>query len=104
MFADRFLSSRFGSIKPRPHPQRFSEQIGICSREKIQGQRSNTVVLALAYKDGVLFAGDRRTSSGYYEIVDDTTTKVVKIASHSGFAAAGFCNVISDLETALKSA
>ena len=45
-----------------------------------------------------MIAGDRRTSGGYFEIVSDETTKVHQITDYSVMAAAGFCNVISDLE------
>lgn len=59
--------------------------------------RSNTTVFAFKYSGGVLVAGDRRTSGGWYEIVSDKTFKVDQISGFSAIACAGDCNVIDYL-------
>ena len=102
MFAERFLTSRFGALNKRPRIG-FAQQLQNCNKEKFNQIHSNTTVFALIYENGVLIAGDRRTSGGYFEIVSDETTKVHQITDYSVMAAAGFCNVISDLEDNLSS-
>ncbi|MEK7151679.1 MAG: hypothetical protein AAB784_03145 [Patescibacteria group bacterium] len=102
MFSSKFLDSRFKPLRKKP-PATFTEQLNACDRARFSQIHSNTTVFALIYKGGVLVAGDRRTSGGYLEIVSDETTKVRRVTDHSVIAAAGFCNVISDLEDSLSS-
>ena len=102
MFSKKFLGSRFKPARRIP-PATFAEQLNTCDKARFSQIHSNTTVFALIYKDGVLVAGDRRTSGGYLEIVSDETTKVRPITEHSAIAAAGFCNVICDLEESLLS-
>lgn len=59
--------------------------------------RSNTTVFAFKYGEGVLVAGDRRCSGGWYEIVSDSENKVDKVSDFSAIACAGDCNVIDYL-------
>ena len=102
MFAERFLISRFGAPGKKPGTD-FANQLKNCDRENFNRIHSNTTVFALIYGDGVLITGDRRTSGGYFEIVSDESIKVRQITQYSAMAAAGFCNVISDLEEGLSS-
>jgi|SRR3989344_1010542 len=102
MFADKFIDSRFSSLIKSPNLTHLPHQLQLGKNEK-HSIRSNTTVFALAYGGGVLIAGDRRTSGGYFDIVSDNTIKVHQISDYSAFAAAGSCNVISDLEDSLIS-
>ncbi|OGN04457.1 MAG: hypothetical protein A2831_02775 [Candidatus Yanofskybacteria bacterium RIFCSPHIGHO2_01_FULL_44_17] len=102
MFADKFIDSRFRQ-KSRLDPGQTSRHFENLAKNDSKIIRSNTTVFALTYGGGVLIAGDRRTSGGYFEIVSDSTVKVQQVSDYSAFAAAGFCNIISDLEDGLIS-
>lgn len=64
--------------------------------------KSNTVVFAISFKGGVVVAGDRRTSGGWYDIFSDKTIKVEKLGKFSAMACAGYCNVINSLKTNMQ--
>ncbi len=66
-------------------------------------QRSNTTVFAIKYADGALIAGDRRTSSDWYEIASDFSVKVKQLSGHSAIACAGSCSVIQYIEENMES-
>lgn len=59
---------------------------------------SGTTVMALFYDKGILFAGDKKTSSGF-SIVDQDKVKLYQIASHSGCLAAG---LVSDIQALVR--
>lgn len=97
MFADKFIDSRFKPLGTEKLPA-MVEQLKNYDREKFSRIHSNTTVFALKYDNGVLIAGDRRTSDGNLGIVSDDTQKIKQLTKHSAMAAAGFCNIISFLE------
>ncbi len=66
------------------------------------GRRSNTTVFAIKYARGVVIAGDRRMSEGFFDIADDTVVKVKQITGFSAIACAGSCNVIEYIEKNMK--
>lgn len=60
---------------------------------------SGTTVLAIFYDQGILFAGDRKTSYGF-SIVDQDKVKLYQISEYSGCAAAG---QVSDIQMIVRS-
>ncbi len=105
MFAEKFIESRFKHLGAEELGIRgFSDQLKNCDREKFNRMHSNTTVFALKFKNGVLIAGDRRMSDGFLGIVSDDTLKVKELAKYSAMACAGFCNIISFLETNMTTA
>ncbi len=97
-FASEFFASEF--------PIMHQEKVGaIIERLKIgqsspqpAGRKSNTTVFAFTYDNGVVLAGDRRMTDGYYEIASDNTIKVKQLSKFSAIACAGSCNIIRYLE------
>lgn len=63
---------------------------------------SNTTVFAIKYKTGVLVAGDRRTSDGYYDIYSDETIKIDQVTDFSAVACCGSCGVTDQLVKSLQ--
>lgn len=100
MFAETFIKSRFKHLgAEEPGIKGFSDQLKNCDRERFGRIHSNTTVFALKYNNGVLIAGDRRMSEGYFDIASDDARKVRQLTNYSAMASAGFCNIISFLET-----
>ncbi len=87
--ADRILDS----VLPRPDPSSKLSMRGggtFLSRHDAKDQlpRTGTTVLAFKYKNGILFAADRKTSGGY-SILSLDTIKVEQVASHTAIGCAG---------------
>lgn len=59
---------------------------------------SGTTVLAFYYDKGLIFAGDKKTSSGF-SIVDQDKTKIYQISPYSCCAAAG---LVSDIQMLVR--
>lgn len=89
--ADRILDS----VLPRPDPStKLSVRGGgttFLSRHDTKDQlpHTGTTVLAFKYKNGILFAADRKTSGGYLSIFSLDTIKIEQVASHTAIGCAG---------------
>ncbi|OGM90861.1 hypothetical protein A3A20_00020 [Candidatus Wolfebacteria bacterium RIFCSPLOWO2_01_FULL_45_19] len=57
-------------------------------------RRSNTVILALKYRDGVILAADRRTTTGDH-VYSDTSNKITKLSPFSAVGHSGTCAAIN---------
>ncbi len=103
-FASEFFTSEF----PIMHQERVETIIGRLKdgqpSPRPTGKKSNTTVFAFTYDDGVILAGDRRMTEGYYEIASDSAVKVKQLSKFSAIACAGYCNIIRYLEDNMEAA
>lgn len=68
------------------------------NNSELKQVHSGTTVLAFYYDKGLLFAGDKKTSSGF-SIVDQDKTKIYQISPYSCCAAAG---LVSDIQMLVR--
>ena len=104
-FVDKFISSRFNfsrSEKSKIILDQFQASKENFERIIQKSRKSSTTVFAIKYKDGVVIAGDRRTSDGYFGVASDTTVKVRQLSKFSAMASSGFCNVIEETDRQMK--
>jgi len=97
-FSQEFLAKRFSVLGADEMHAIVENAKGFNVTNPPKGIRSNTTIFAIMYDKGVVIAGDRRTSDGYYGIFSDVSNKVMKLTDFSAMANAGWCNVISFLE------
>src|SRR3989344_1682092 len=89
--ADKILDSVF----PRPSlSTKFSGRGGAtmsAGRDDTKDKLpyTGTTVLAFKYKNGIMFAADRKTSGGYLRIFSLDTIKIEEVASHTVIGCAG---------------
>lgn len=85
------------SILPRSDPASFFKGGGKCTdnANKDKLLRTGTTVLAFKYRDGILLAGDRKTSVGYLSIASLDTIKIEQVAFN---AACGCAGLVADAQ------
>lgn len=82
------IETRLGEIRQRPSSNK--------------ALRSYTAVLALKYRDGVILAADRRTSSGDY-VWSDSSNKITKLSEFSASGHSGTVAAINWINEIYKS-
>ena len=89
--ADRVLDS----ILPRPDPStklsmRSGGTVALGRHEnKDRLPHTGTTILVFKYKDGIMFAADRKTTGGYLSIFSLDTIKIEQVAPYAAIGCAG---------------
>ncbi len=84
MNRERIIDQILKSSLPQKSIQRFKGSSG----SKEMDRKKGTTIIALKFEDGVLIAGDRRTSFGH-KIMSDETVKIDQVAMFTGVGCAG---------------
>ncbi len=80
------------SVIPRPkYLEEIKSQLssGRMPREEMNQMHSGTTIVAFKYSEGILFAGDRKTSGGGLSIIALDTKKIHPVSNYSIMGSAG---------------
>lgn len=86
-----------GSIMPDPVPDTSVSRQS--QPENKRGIHTGTTIIAFHYKDGIMLAADRKTSSGYFGI---KSLESIKIHQAGRFTGVGFAGMVSDIQHLLE--